>query len=91
MGEKDYKKLMDEILKGSKNDIFPIYDVKEDRGYQWGDWIETKEVPRDIPISINDVLIKFKPEELIEAIGIEKVESILRAHKIKLLKKKIKK
>lgn len=91
MEEKDYKKLMDEILRGSKNDVFPIYDTKEDRGYQWGDWIETKEVSREIPMSIEDVLRKFKPEELIEAIGIEKVDSILRAHKIKLLKKKIKK
>jgi hypothetical protein len=55
-----------------------------------GDWYEKKEVS-EIPISIEGVLRKFKPEELVEAIGIEKVESIIRAHKIKLLKKKIKK
>lgn len=91
METKDYQKLIDELLRGSKSDGFHVYEKKEDDQYDWGDWVEKKQVSREIPISIEDVLRKFKPEELVEAIGIEKVESIIRAHKIKLLKKKIKK
>jgi hypothetical protein len=91
METKDYEKLIEELLKGNKHDNFRVYEKKDDDHYQWGDWYEKKEVSREIPISIEDVLRKFKPEELVEAIGIEKVESIIRAHKIKLLKKKIKK
>jgi len=89
MGEKTYEKILQEILNKGKGD-FHIYEKKED-AYEWGDWYEKKQVEKEVIISINDVLRNFKPEELVEAIGIEKVESIIRAHKIKLLKKKIKK
>ena len=91
MKTKDYQKLIEELLRGDKSDGFRVYEKKED-DFGWGDWYERKEVEtREIPISIEDVLRKFKPEELVEAIGIEKVETILRAHKIKQLKKKINK
>jgi hypothetical protein len=85
----DYKKLLDKLLDHSKYDDFRVYEKKVG---EWGDWYEKKEVEvKEIPITIEGVLRKFKPEELIEAIGIEKVETIIRAHKIKQLKKKIKK
>jgi hypothetical protein len=90
MNDKEIGKWLDEI---KQKDIFGktrIYEKIDNNDYEWGDWYEKKEVP-EIPISIEGVLRKFKPEELVEAIGIEKVESIIRAHKIKLLKKKIKK
>jgi len=90
METKDYQKLIEEILRNRKDDGFRIYEKKDD-SFGWGDWYERKQVEKEVIISIEDVMKKFKPEELIQAIGIEKVESIIRAHKIKLLKKKIKK
>ena len=74
--------------------IAPWIRKKEDRPYDRGidsEDIMKKIVKESTNITIKDVLKKFKPEELVEAIGIEKVESILRAHKIKKLKKQIKK
>ena len=91
MGEKTYQKIIDELLRKGGKDDFYIYEKKDD-AYEWGDWYERKEVEtREVPISIEDVMRKFKPEELVEAIGIEKVETIIRSHKIKQLKTKIKK
>jgi hypothetical protein len=40
-----------------------------------------------LKIKMSDVLKQFKPEELIEAIGIEKVQSYLRKKKIEDIKK----
>ena len=59
-----------------------ILDGVDDGNHTWG---EIK-----VPIiTIDDVVKNFKPEELINAIGIEKVETILRAHKINKIKNKI--
>lgn len=89
--EEKYKKLLEEILRREKGSGFKVYQKKND-DFEWGDWYEKKEIEtKQVPISIEDVMRKFKPEELIEAIGIEKVETIIRAHKIKMLKNKIKK
>lgn len=89
METKDYQKLLEDFFKRKRSEEKYTYERKEHPN-EWGDWIETKEVV-EIPISIRDVMNKFTPEELIEAIGMEKVETILRAHKIKKLKKEIKK
>ena len=51
-------------------------------------WIKNISIEK---ISIEDVLKKFKPEELIDAIGIDKVDLILRKRKIDKIKKNIKK
>ena len=89
MGEKTYQKLIDELLRKDGNGDFYIYNKKNDQPY---DWYETKEIKvKEITITIDEVMKKFKPEDLIDAIGIEKVETIIRAHKIKMLKNKIKK
>lgn len=101
--EEMLKRLMRELDKNPYGnydiDKYPDYTwvrKKEDRPYDRG--IEKEDPIKDIldkwkretpEITIKDVLKKFKPEELVEAIGIEKVEAILRAHKIKKLKKKI--
>lgn len=102
--EEMLKRLMKELDKNPYGnydiDKYPDYTWikrKVERPYDRG--IEKEDPIKDIidklrketsEITIKDVLKKFKPEELVEAIGIEKVESILRAHKIKILKKKIK-
>ncbi len=89
METKDYEKLIKELLRRDGKDDFYIYQDKTDQPY---DWYEHKEVKfKELPITIEDVMRKFKPEELVEAIGIEKVETLIRAHKIKLIKNKIKK
>ena len=93
MGEKTYEKLLKEILNSKKDgyDDLYIYKDKNKNSVPY-DWYELKEIKaKELSITIEDVMRKFKPEELIEAIGIEKVETLIRAHKIKLIKNKIKK
>jgi hypothetical protein len=41
-------------------------------------------------ITIKDVLKRFTPEELINAIGIEKTENIIRVHKLKKISNNLK-
>lgn len=77
-----YKNLLDKIMKTN----YDSYDYEEEHNYNWKKITDTVD-----DISINDVLKKFKPEELIDAIGIDKVELILRKRKIDKLKKNIKK
>ena len=42
------------------------------------------------PLDVKDVVDNYSPEELIEAIGLDKVEMILRKKKLEKLKTKIK-
>jgi len=42
-------------------------------------------------ITIKDVLDKFTPEQLIDAIGVDEVQNILRNKKLSFLKKKLNK
>lgn len=76
-----YKNLFEQIMK-----TYNSYDYEEEHNYNW-----KKIISDTVDISISDVLKKFKPEELIDAIGLDKVELILRQKKISKIKQKIKK
>ncbi len=64
-------------------------NFKDNYDYKYN-WIN-ENISDTIEISIKDVLKKFKPEELIDAIGVDKVELILRKRKIDKIKNNIKK
>jgi len=51
-------------------------------------WVTTRPSKN---ITIEDVLYKFTPEQLIEAIGVDEVQNILRNKKLNILKKKLNK
>ena len=95
MNTKTYADILKERIRNKYNDytwvekkgIKPYEYDKEDPIKDIFDKLK-KEQPN---ITIKDVLKKFKPEELIDAIGIENVEAILRSHKINKLKNNIKK
>jgi hypothetical protein len=72
----------------NKNYNKNIIDDYENNSYIWREVKKEKIVISEPTIA--DVLKKFKLEELINAIGIEKVEAILRAHKINKIKNKLK-
>jgi hypothetical protein len=71
-------------------DIFNKYNIDDDYGYSDGSsvWVTTRPSKN---ITIEDVLYKFTPEQLIEAIGVDEVQNILRNKKLNILKKKLNK
>jgi hypothetical protein len=73
-------------------DILKKYSIIDNDYYSYNNsdgnvWI-TK---NDKNITMVDVLNKFTPEQLIEAIGVDEVQKILRNKKLNILKKKLNK
>lgn len=76
MGEQNY----DYILRK--------FGLKTSDDYTTSDFSWSVKSP--VTFTISDVMNKFTPEELINAIGINEVETILRVHKINRIKSKMK-
>ena len=69
-------------------DIFDNYQSNIFNKYGDYTWVTTTPSKS---ITIDDVLDKFTPEQLIDAIGVDKVQNILRNKKLNILKKKLNK
>ena len=76
--KKIYKGIFDKYI--NQSDIYDNYDKN-----LW----EIKENYK-IPLDIEDLIDNFSTEDIIDAIGLDKVEMILRKKKLQKLKSKIK-
>lgn len=85
-----YKNIINKYSKSKDyNDIFNKYKISYYDDYDNYTWI-TKQEKNTYPLSVKDVVENYSPEELIDAIGLDKVEMILRKKKLEKLKTKIK-
>ncbi len=80
------------IHKSGQEDKIYIWDVEKEKKYHtMQDILDKRKAQRTVSINIKDVLEKFTPEQLIDAIGVEKVEAILRSRKLVKIQNKLKK
>ena len=73
------------------NDDYTWTEIKEKKYHTMQDILDQRKAQRTVSINIKDVLEKFTPEQLIDAIGVEKVEVILRSRKLVKIQNKLKK
>lgn len=80
-----YDKLNEEFLKKIERKY--DYDYNYNNHYDDIIWKKVEKQSKNTNITIKDVLNKFTPEKLIDAIGEKNVEKILRKRKINKIKK----
>jgi hypothetical protein len=100
MNEKteEYKKRLADLYekmrihKSGQEDKIYIWEAEKEKKYHtMQDILDKRRAERTVSINIKDVLGKFTPEQLIDAIGVEKVEAILRSRKLVKIQNKLKK